>query len=267
LLGRNPDKEWEKFGRNDPYYGVMNLDRFHKGKLNKQSIIEFFDSGQQFIDYCLDTIRTTFQGEFSPNRALDFGCGVGRCAIPLARVCQVVVGVDISDSMLEEARRNCIEQSITNMELVKSTDDLAKVPGTFDLIFSSFTFQHIPRKRGEKIFKNLMKLLSKDGIAVIDILIYRDISIIKKGMGYLRAKAPLFNNIANIFYGKPFFEPLMEKNIYDLNRIEKLINDSGCGDLHIRLFRNGNHLDAILFFQKRRDRTVPHELFFKEARP
>jgi len=267
LLGRNPDKEWEKFGRNDPYYGVMTLDRFHKGKLNKQSLIEFFNSGQEFIDYGLDTIRTTFQEEFSLNRALDFGCGVGRCAIPLARVCPVVVGVDISDSMLEEARRNCIEQSITNIELVKSTDDLSNVPGNFDLIFSSFTFQHIPRKRGEKILKNLMKLLSENGVAVIDILIYRDISIIHKGMGYLRTKVPLFNNIANIFLGKPFFEPLMEKNIYDLNRIEKLINESGCGNLHIRLFRNGNHLDAILFFQKRRDRTVPHELFFNEARP
>jgi ubiquinone/menaquinone biosynthesis C-methylase UbiE len=267
LLGRDPDKEWEKFGRNDPYYGVMTLDRFHKGKLNKQSLIEFFNSGQQLIDYGLDTIRAIFQQDFSPTRALDFGCGVGRCAIPLARACPVVVGVDISDSMLEETRRNCIEQSITNLELLKSSDDLSNVPGNFDLIFSSFTFQHIPWKRGEKILRNLIRILSEDGVAVIDILIHRDISIIHKVMGYLRKKAPLFNNIANIFYGRPFFDPLMEKNIYNLNRIEKLISESGCGNLHIRLFRNGNHLDAILFFQKRRDRTVPHELFFNEANP
>ncbi len=267
MLGRDPDKEWEKFGRNDPYYGVMTLDRFHKGKLNQQSLMEFFTSGQQLVDYVLDTIRNVLKKDFSPTRTLDFGCGVGRCAIPLARVCPVVVGVDISDSMLVEARRNCIEQSITNLELLKSMDDLSNVPGNFDLIYSSFTFQHIPRKRGEKILKNLMKLLSENGCAVIDVLIHRDISNISKVMGYLRTKAPLFNNIANIFYGKPFFEPLMEKNIYNLNRLEKMIAESGCGNLHIRLFRNGNHLDAILFFQKSRDRTVPHELFFNEANP
>jgi 2-polyprenyl-3-methyl-5-hydroxy-6-metoxy-1,4-benzoquinol methylase len=165
LLGKNPDKEWEKFGRNDPYYGVMTLDRFHKGKLNKQSLIEFFNSGQQFIDYCINTIRTSVQQDFSPIRALDFGCGVGRCTIPLARICPVVVGLDISDSMLEETRKNCIEQSITNLELVKSSDDLTDVQGNFDLIFSTFTFQHIPWKRGIKIFKNLVKLLSEDGVA------------------------------------------------------------------------------------------------------
>jgi len=151
MLGRDPDKEWEKFGRNDPYYGVMTKDRFHKEKLNKQSLIDFFDSGQQLIDYCMNTIRTSVQPDFSPTRTLDFGCGVGRCAIPLARVCPVVVGVDISDSMLKEARRNCIEQGITNLELCKSSDDLSGFrqfrPDLFFFYISAYTLE----ERGEDI--------------------------------------------------------------------------------------------------------------------
>jgi hypothetical protein len=31
----------------------------------------------------------------------------------------------------------------------------------------------------------------------------------------------------------------------------------------LRVFRNGNHVDAIVFFQKKRDRPVPHEQCFR----
>jgi 2-polyprenyl-3-methyl-5-hydroxy-6-metoxy-1,4-benzoquinol methylase len=267
LLGRDPDKEWEKFGRKDPYYGVMTCDKFRKKNLDEKHLTEFFQSGRDHVEYILDTIRASVHPGFSPSRVLDFGCGVGRCAIPLAGVCPVVVGVDVSDATLEEARNNCTKQSLTNLEFYTSDDDLSNVPGKYDLIHSTFTIQHIPRRRGEKIFKRLVELLSDDGVAVVDFLIHRDISPIVKTIGLLREKVPLFNNIANIFYGKPFFEPLMEKNVYDLNRIIRFLHESGCGNLHIRPFRNGNHLDAILFFRKRRDRTVPHELFFNEAHP
>jgi hypothetical protein len=39
LIGRDPDKEWEKFGRNDPYYGVMSLEKFHKAASINKGII------------------------------------------------------------------------------------------------------------------------------------------------------------------------------------------------------------------------------------
>ena len=265
MLGPKPDKEWEKFGKKDPYYGVMTQDRFRKEKLDKKALVEFFTSGREHIEYIMDTIRTCIQPDFSPTRSLDFGCGVGRCAIPLASICPDVVGVDISDSMLEEGRRICIERSVTNLEFVRSGDGLSNVPGKFDLIHSSFVFQHISRNRGEKIFKRLIELLSENGIAVLQFLIHREVSTAVEIMGQLRKNVPLFNNFANLLYGKPFFEPLMEKNVYDLNRILKILHEAGYTNFHLRLFRNGNHLDTILFFQKRQDGRVPHESFFKDS--
>lgn len=267
MVGRDPDEEWEEFGRNDPYYGVMTCDKFRKNNLDDKHFVEFFQSGRDHVDYILDAIRTSIHPGFSPTNALDFGCGVGRVAIPLAGVCPAVVGVDVSSSMLEEARKNCIKQSVTNVDFHTSDDDLSNVSGKFDLVHSLFTLQHIPRKRGMKIVKRLIELLSEDGVAVLDFLVHREIPTIVKTLGLLREKVPFFNHMANVFYGKPFFEPLMEKNVYDFNRILKLLHESGCGNLHIRSFRNGSHLDSILFFQKRRDGTVPHELFFNEALP
>jgi len=240
----------------------MTCDKFRKKNLNEKHITEFFQSGRDHVEYILETIRACVHPGFSPSRALDFGCGVGRCVIPLAAACPAVAGVDVSDALLEEARNNCTKQSLTNVEFYKSDDDLSNVPGKYDLIHSSFTLQHIPRKRGEKIFNRLVELLSDDGVAAVDFLIHRDVSTIVKTIGFLRKKVPLFNNIANMLYGKPFFEPLMEKNVYDLNRIVLMLHENGCGNLHIRFFRNGNHRDAILFFRKKPDRSVPHETFY-----
>ena len=262
MLGKNPDKEWEKFGKYDPYYGVMTCDKFRKENLTEEHLNEFFQSGRDHVEYILETIRESISPGFSPSRALDFGCGVGRCVIPLAGVCPVVAGVDVSDAIMEEARINCARQSLTNVEFYKSDDDLSSVPGKYDLIHSTFTIQHIPRERGEKIFKRLVELLSDDGVGVVDFLVHRDGSPIAKTIGLLRKKVPLFNNLANIVHGKPFFEPLMEKNVYDLNRIIIMLHETGCGNLHIQSFRNGKHLEVLLFFRKRRDRTVPHESFY-----
>lgn len=258
MLARDSDKEWEKFGRRDPYYGVITHDRFRKSKLDDKSLVEFFKSGQDHVEYVLDTIRVHVQDGFSPSRVLDFGCGVGRCAIPLTRISKFVVGVDISDSMLEEARKNCSELSISNLQLTKSDDNLSQVAGNFDLIHSSFVFQNIPRKRGEKIFKRLVELLSDNGIGVIQFLFHRDVSPIVKFMGYLRQRVPLLHYFANLLYGKPLFEPLMEKNVYDLNLLMRLLSETGCGNLHINCFREDNHQYCILYFQKKRDH-VPHD--------
>lgn len=262
MLNRNPDKEWEKFGKDDPYYGVMVLDKFHKQDLDRQALDEFFASGRAHVEYVMRTIQTCFGAEFAPARVLDFGCGVGRCVVPMARLFPSVVGVDVSSSMLEEAKKNCREQSLDNVAFHRSDDALSTVPGSFDLIHSTFTLQHIPRKRGEKIFARLVERLSDNGVGAIDVLIHRNLPRLATTVGALRRNVPLVNNVANLLHGKPFGEPLMEKVVYDLNRLVTILQDSGGGNVHLRVFRNGNQRDAMLFFQKKREAATPHETFF-----
>jgi len=257
MIPRDSDKEWEKFGRNEPYYGVLSHDKFRKDKFNDDSLREFFKSGQDHIDFVLETIRTSVDSGFSPSRALDFGCGVGRCSIPLTRVCQSVVGVDVSDSMLEEARKNCSEQSISNLELVKSDDTLSRVSGPFDLVHSVLVFQHIPQKRGEKIFTRLVELLSDNGVAVVQFVYHREDPTLIRIMGIFRKKVPLWHNFVNLLYGKPFSDPLMEKNVYGLNRLLAILHEHRCGNLHLRFHGKGRFRSVALFFQKKQDK-VPY---------
>ena len=260
MLPRNSDKEWEAFGRKDPYYGVLSHERFRKDRLNDDSLKEFFKSGQEHIDFVLETIRTSLEPEFSPSSALDFGCGIGRCSIPLARVCQCVIGVDVSDSMLQQARKTCLEQSISNLELVKSDDTLSGVPGPFDFIHSFLVFQHIPPKRGEKIFTRLIQLLSDNGVATVQFVYHREEPALVRIMGRLRKQLPLLHNFVNLLYGNPFWEPLMEKNVYDLNQLLAILHQNGCGTLHIRCFGKEKLRSVILFFQKKKD-NVPYDAY------
>lgn len=253
LWSRSSDNEWEKFGRREPYYGVLAYDRFRKAQLREAALDEFFLSGEEHIDFVLKTVRACLDPTFSPVRALDFGCGVGRCSIPLARVCQFVVGLDVSDAMLEEARSNCLKQAITNCEFVESDDTISQVSGSFDFIHSFLVFQHIRAKRGERIFERLVELLADDGIAAVQFLYHREESRLATTMGSLRKKLPLLHNLTNLLYGKPWSEPLMEKNVYDFNHLFRILHRHGCKKMATRFCDDGKLQSIVIFFQKKED--------------
>lgn len=265
MVFKKPEREWEKFGSKEPFYGGgINKERFKKGKIDEKSLKEFFASGEKHMEFILDTIHKVFHTEFLPSRFLDFGCGVGRCAIPMAKSCQEVVGVDVSEGVIKEARKISTSHSLHNIDFYKSDGNLSHVPGKFDLIHSSFVFQHIPPGRGLKIFQGLIERLSENGFAAVDFLIHRNVSTPLRLLGTMRKWVPGSHHMANLLEGKPFSEPYAEKNVYPLNRVMKTLHENQCGNTHVSLFRNGNHLDAILFFEKKRD-IVPHELFVADS--
>jgi trans-aconitate methyltransferase len=253
MLLRDSDVEWEKFGRTDPYYGVLSCERFHIDKMDDDSLADFFESGQRQIDFILETIRSSIDPEFAPRRALDFGCGVGRCAIALARACETVTGVDVSNSMLREAEKRSAEQSIKNLRFLQSADDLSCLAGQFDLIHSSLVFQHINQKRGMRIFARLVDLLSDNGVGAVQFIYDRSESALVRQMGNLRRAIPVWHPIVNLLYGKPASEPLMEKNVYDVNQLLTMLCENGCSKVHLRLFKFPNRWSTIIFFQKNQE--------------
>jgi 2-polyprenyl-3-methyl-5-hydroxy-6-metoxy-1,4-benzoquinol methylase len=86
LFKSRTDRDWEKFGKNDPYFGVISDDKFKMSNLADENKEEFFKSGADYIDDVLSKIKLHIDPFFRPNKALDFGCGVGRLVIPLANI-------------------------------------------------------------------------------------------------------------------------------------------------------------------------------------
>jgi SAM-dependent methyltransferase len=97
-------------------------------------------------------------------RALDFGCGTGRSTRFLRDRGFEVVGVDVSQPMLERAR--AIDPNGDYL-LVPDGDLSGLEEGTFDLVLSAFTFDNIETiEQREAALVSLRRLLRKDGCIV-----------------------------------------------------------------------------------------------------
>ncbi|KKR04006.1 MAG: Methyltransferase type 11 [Candidatus Uhrbacteria bacterium GW2011_GWF2_39_13] len=244
------DKAWEKWGQTDPYYGILANDNFRKEKLNAENKRAFFESGEEHIKFIMDIIDKHIDTGFVPSSCLDFGCGVGRLVIPLAKRYKYVVGIDVSDAMLTGARQNCLNNKVKNVDFYKSDDNLSAVSGKFDLIHSSLVFQHIPVNRGERILKRLLELLNDKGVAVLQFVFYRDASFLKKFSCWLQKGIPFFANVVNIFRGRKFLQPPVQMNSYDITEITKLLKDNGVENFFAIPTVDGEYYNITLFCRK-----------------
>jgi SAM-dependent methyltransferase len=94
-------------------------------------------------------------------RALDFGCGTGRSTRFLRNLGLDVIGVDISQAMLDQAR--ALDPS-GKYHLVRDSILVEFAPGSFDVILAAFTFDNIPTDEAKAdALSGLSTLLAPDG--------------------------------------------------------------------------------------------------------
>lgn len=243
----NTKNEWEYFGETDPYYAVSTFDKFRKENLSESAKDEFFQSGEEHIQKIWEEIESHFTKEFNPQNALDFGCGVGRLVVPLAKRAGEVSGIDVSRSMLKEAVENCQNRKIENVEFLLTDEFLTRSQKKYDLIHSFIVFQHINPLEGEKILKKMVESLAEDGIGVIHLTystsnpnfwrfrLYRDY--------------PFINRLKNIVRGNKN-EPVMPMYLYNLNKIFTLLQENDCHKCLLRFSFHGMN-GVVIFFQKK----------------
>ncbi|MFX1588174.1 MAG: class I SAM-dependent methyltransferase [Promethearchaeota archaeon] len=96
---------------------------------------------------------------------LDVGCGAG---IPTGKYLVSrglkVTGIDISDTMLEMARKNVPEADFIN----KDMNNLDFNENSFDGIISVYALFHVPKNNHPNIFEQFFKILKPGGILLIN---------------------------------------------------------------------------------------------------
>lgn len=253
------DKSWDFYGSRDPYFGVLTSSIYHQANLTSEARRDFFETGTNHMLEVVDSIKAHVDSSFEPARGLDFGCGVGRLAIPMASLCKSIVAVDVSESMLEEAKENFRIQGITNAELAVSDDHLSLIPGKFDFINSYLVFQHIPRKRGVAIFARLLSLLNDGGVGVFHFTYHRDSSSLHRLIYWVRKSLPLANRLVNLLLRRPSRQPMMEMNEYQLNDVLRALQEAKCDLSHIDFsIHSGLYvsvLGVMIFCQKKEAKT------------
>jgi SAM-dependent methyltransferase len=95
--------------------------------------------------------------------ALDIGAGTGKVSQAIAPFVNSVIGIDISERMIEKAN---IQNQFDNVRYIKMNVESLKFPSEkFDLVTARMVFHHV--KNLEKGFKECYRVLKKGGRMVV----------------------------------------------------------------------------------------------------
>ena len=239
------DRTWEAYGAEDPYFGVLTDPRFHASEMTAQRRAEFFATGTVHVDRVLETIRQHLDRGFHPSRALDFGCGVGRIALPLARVCAQVTGADISPSMLREAGENARQAGLTNVEWKLSDNRLSRVSGRFDLVHTYIVLQHLPPAAAESVLRALLDRVEENGVAALHVLYRRRESPARALLYRARRGLPLVDRMLRLVRGPGAAPRLMQMNPTRLAPLFEALQAGGFGQIHVEFSDHGNAQTSV----------------------
>jgi SAM-dependent methyltransferase len=220
---------WETLANDDPWRAVLtNVDgRALAGDAEAREV--FFRSGEEHVNRIFSAIRDHF-GETNFEVGVEFGCGVGRIAIPLARRCARLIATDIAPRMLAMTAERVQAEHVTNVTL-QTSQDFVREETPIDLFHSFLVLQHIWPDDGMRILRNVLPRIRAGGMAVIHVPYWVGGKLPRFPFRWARTHIPFFNSFANVVRGVPAQTPFMQMNAYDLTAITSLLSELGFGTL------------------------------------
>lgn len=252
------DRNWRRWGAEDPYYGVVSHPQF-SGRNIDQNRNLFFNSGEEFIARVLAKADRCFAGVRKNGFALDFGCGVARLTVPLARRFSHVDGLDVSPGMLEEARKNCKAFGLGNVQFYLSNGDFEHWPRQYDFVNSYIVLQHIPLRRGYTIIGKLLDHVAIGGIAMLHVSLRRRLSPARAAAYQVRHKFPFAGYALNLLQGRHLFAPQMQMNEYDLVRVLDIFRRNKMNEVAITFENHRSVETAMIMGRKQAVRTCAED--------
>jgi 2-polyprenyl-3-methyl-5-hydroxy-6-metoxy-1,4-benzoquinol methylase len=195
--------------------GVLPEETLVPERVDEAQRERLFDTGYKQVAMLARDIEIHTGCTLESRRALDYGCGMGRTALPLAERCEYVYGVDVLPSALREADRNARRMNLTNVEWMDA-GSLDELSGRYDLVLSMWVFQHIPSREGERVFTTLLRGLRPGGVGVIHMTI-----------------RPTYNPFT-LLRSLAWRDMYLLMNSYSLNRVGGLLADEGVTQWHAR---------------------------------
>jgi ubiquinone/menaquinone biosynthesis C-methylase UbiE len=160
------ERDWNELAELDPYWAILTAPGTRFGAWDSDA---FFATGATEIDGVMH--RTAQLGHPQGRaRALDFGCGLGRLTRPLAGHFDECVGVDISEGMVEQARRLNADVPGASF-VVNAAGDLRRFDDqSFDLVYSVIVLQHVPdRDAIASYIAEFCRVLRPGGLAIFQL--------------------------------------------------------------------------------------------------
>ena len=130
-------------------------------------------------------------------QAVDLGCGSGQVTLALARGCKSVLGVDVSEKMIDLLLENAAGEGLSNVEgRAVPIERLGLAEGSVDLVVSNYALHHLRDKDKQVAINEAFKWLRPGGKLVIGDMMFgrggdaRDREIIGSKLSLLMRKGP-----------------------------------------------------------------------------
>jgi SAM-dependent methyltransferase len=213
-------KMWNKRAEKDAFYYVESA--FWDGNISN-----FFALGEERVRLLVDPYLSLLTVPEKSACVLEIGCGLGRFSRSLSQRFQHVIGVDVSDEMIRQAKE-LNPSSIQNLEF-KATDG-SFYPfinsNSIDFVFSYEVFQHMPSSNiVSNNFKEINRVLKADGVALIHVMT-DDGCFIKTAKKLIKGFMP--ESIWRALGFSPFkFDSTWTGTSLSRNQIATMCNESG----------------------------------------
>lgn len=154
-----------------PTKGVITMSQWH---FDPATYLDLIRAELGRYDELQDEVANATQGVVAA-RILDLGVGTGETARRILALHDraKLVGVDVSESMLEEARR-ILPAGRVELRAARLQDPLPA--GPFEIIASALAIHHLPGNGKRDLFHRVARALPEDGLFVIGDVVVPDVA-------------------------------------------------------------------------------------------
>jgi SAM-dependent methyltransferase len=169
-------RAWTKLGTSEPYWSVLSEPDFKASLMNERANLEaFYSTGRSGLDRLDGWMARSQISVPADGTCAEYGCGVGRCTVWLAKRYARVIAFDISEPHLRLAQARAKMENLSNIEFVhvQSEQDLDKI-NNVDIFYSIIVLQHNPLPIILSILRRVFERLNPNGVAYFQLPTYAE---------------------------------------------------------------------------------------------
>jgi SAM-dependent methyltransferase len=192
-------RDWDELAELDARWAIVTDPKKRARKWGEQ---EFFENGRTDVEKAFKRIGQS-GAKLGKDKALDFGCGIGRLSLPLSSHFKEVYGVDVSRQMISEAEQ--LHRGNEKLRFVHNDKDnlMGFDSDTFDLVYSELTLQHIPDTDViEGFVQEFVRILKPGGVLYFQLPSRPRYGNLKKSI--LKLRGNLYYNLTALGVPKDF---------------------------------------------------------------
>jgi SAM-dependent methyltransferase len=244
-----PDPAFERLAAREPFFAVFPAPHHRAAALTAATRAAFFDSGARLVDALVRTIELRLAPHFEPTAILEYGCGPGRLALPLARLAARVDGtvtaVDRSPAMLDALRAEATARGTANMSIEPAAGFWSTAAPRFDFVTCYLVLQRLDPADGLALARSLLGRLLPGGVAAIQVPYRSRAPRAARALRRARTSLPGTNAAVNVARGLPTNEPFIPTRVYDLDRVLQIFRDARFPATHV-VFDDHGDLDSVI---------------------